>query len=804
MSEVSARLAAALADRYRLERELGQGGMATVHLAQDLKHDRKVAVKVLRPELGLALGAERFLREIATTANLRHPHILPLYDSGEAAGFLYYVMPLVEGESLRDRLDRQKQLPIEEALTISREVADALGYAHQRGIIHRDIKPENILLEGGHAVVADFGIARAVSSAGSERLTETGLSVGTPLYMSPEQAAGDANLDGRSDLYSLGCVLYEMLGGQAPFTGPTAESITRQHLIIEAAPITNLRPSVPPAVTGALVCALAKNPADRFATAADFMATLQPLATPGGGVTPPPAPPIHTTRAGAAPRRRPALAAAAAISLVAAAGFATAYLRKGGSTAPDRLTLSLEHPLWMAVLPPQFSGKAEDDWFADGLADEIRSALVRIPGVQVKASRSSQSFKGTTLTIAAIAKALGVDYVVVSTVRWSPTSPGVGRVNFAPELVDARTEAVRWKVPYDTTVTDLASGQRAIAEHVARDLASAFSAVPATAIAPTGAAANVKPEAYAAYLAGKQQFFAFAPSSRTRSLELLGRAVALDSTFAKAHAWLAIAIQFYGGDSLARRRAVRRAVALAPDDPDVLAAAADDRLRAWDWTGARTDLSRALAADPNHLWALYDAMLLEGAFGNLERSVELGKLAATLDPVSAGDAYAVVLFNARRMDEALAAARAGLALDSLSVANSWHEHVAEVLAWRGDVAGTRAELERQAALTGPEDSVELSFWEAGALAQGGRPKEARAHLDPLRTAVLHGWRGEYRLAGVFASLGEADSAFAWLDRGLAHRRSPLGSSGIPNNPYLASLHSDPRYLALLRRLGFRP
>src|SRR5689334_25189836 len=220
MTTIGGDVAAALADRYRIERELGAGGMATVYLAEDLKHRRRVAIKVLRPELGAAVGAERFLREIETTANLRHPHILPLYDSGSAGGLLYYVMPLVEGESLRDRLAREKQLPIDDALRIAREVADALSYAHARGVIHRDIKPENILLEGGHAVVADFGIARAVSTAGADRLTETGMAIGTPMYMSPEQAAGDPDLDGRSDLYSLGCVLYEMLGVQAPFTGP--------------------------------------------------------------------------------------------------------------------------------------------------------------------------------------------------------------------------------------------------------------------------------------------------------------------------------------------------------------------------------------------------------------------------------------------------------------------------------------------------------------------------------------------------------------------------------------------------------
>ncbi|HXH28376.1 MAG TPA: serine/threonine-protein kinase, partial [Candidatus Polarisedimenticolia bacterium] len=240
------RLRAALADRYRIERQLGQGGMATVYLAEDLKHARKVAIKVLKPELAAVMGAERFLREVETTAGLRHPHILPLYDSGEAGGFLFYVMPLVEGESVRDRLDRERQLPLEDALRITSEVAEALDYAHQRGIVHRDIKPENIMLEGGHAVVADFGIARALSAGGGERLTSTGVAVGTPVYMSPEQAAGDRDLDGRTDLYSLACTLYEMLAGQPPFTGPTARSVFHQHMVAEPRAITEIRPAVSP------------------------------------------------------------------------------------------------------------------------------------------------------------------------------------------------------------------------------------------------------------------------------------------------------------------------------------------------------------------------------------------------------------------------------------------------------------------------------------------------------------------------------------------------------------------------------
>ena len=267
--------------------------MANVYLAEDLKHHRRVAVKVLRPELAASLGAERFLREIQTTANLRHPHILPLYDSGDVADpddasgrrFLYYVMPLVEGETLRDRITRERQLPIDDALRIACEVSDALSYAHARGIIHRDIKPENIFIESGHAVVSDFGIARAIRSAGGESLTGTGLSVGTPAYMSPEQISGDQDLDGRSDLYSLGCVLYEMLGGQPPFTGPTVESIARQHLIAQPAPVTNLRPSVPAPVLSALDRALAKNPADRFNPVAQFADALrvgEPPAAPRG------------------------------------------------------------------------------------------------------------------------------------------------------------------------------------------------------------------------------------------------------------------------------------------------------------------------------------------------------------------------------------------------------------------------------------------------------------------------------------------------------------------------------------------
>ena len=274
MTPAAERIAAALAGRYRFERELGRGGMATVWLAEDVRHHRRVAIKVLHPELSAVLGPERFLKEIELTAGLQHPHILPLFDSGEADGLLWYVMPYVEGETLRARLERERQLPVADAVRIAREVAEALDYAHRRSVIHRDVKPENILLHEGRALVADFGIALAVRKAGGARITETGLSLGTPQYMSPEQATAERELDARSDVYSLGCVLYEMLAGEPPHTGPTTQAIIAKIITDKPRPVTELREAVPASLALAVHTALAKLPADRFSSAAEFAAVL--------------------------------------------------------------------------------------------------------------------------------------------------------------------------------------------------------------------------------------------------------------------------------------------------------------------------------------------------------------------------------------------------------------------------------------------------------------------------------------------------------------------------------------------------
>ena len=334
----TARLSAALGDRYTIERELGQGGMATVYLAQDLKHGRKVAIKVLRPELAAVIGAERFVREIRTVAALQHPHILGLIDSGEVTGTAYYVMPFVEGESLRDRLNREKQLPIAAAMRVATEVAGALDYAHRHGVIHRDIKPENVLLHDGQALVADFGIALAVSNAGGTRMTETGMSLGTPHYMSPEQAMGERDITARSDVYALGCLTYEMLVGDPPFTGSTAQAIVAKVLTEKPAPPSRMRDTIPAAVEDAVLTALAKLPADRFGSAAEFAAA---LAGSGTDAT-------RAARATRASRPTRALWPAAAALAAAVALWGWLRPRPAPSSPPSRL----------AVLVPELGGSS--------------------------------------------------------------------------------------------------------------------------------------------------------------------------------------------------------------------------------------------------------------------------------------------------------------------------------------------------------------------------------------------------------------------------------------------------------------
>ena len=450
-------ITAALADRYAIERELGSGAMATVYLAEDLKQHRKVAVKVLRPDLAAALGPERFIREIEIAANLTHPHILPLHDSGEAGGFLYYVMPYIEGESLRDKLDREKQLSLEESIEITKAVATALEYAHRHEVIHRDIKPENILLPAGTAVVADFGIAKAVTAAGGEQLTETGMAVGTPYYMSPEQASGSTELDGRSDIYGLGCVLYEMLAGEPPFTGATLESVVHQHLAVEASPITNVRPAVPPEIAGVLAQALAKTPADRFGAARELSDALaRAAATPATGTTP-----------GARTSIRWRVGATATVVLLAVVAGVFGIVRTSGLAS----TAASDVPR-LVVLPLVNLSSAEEEYFADGMTEEITSRLAGISGLRVIARQTAIQYKGSTRSAREIAEELDVDYVLEGTVRTDRAPDGSGQVRITPQLIRASDESHLWS---EAKTVDLVPGeifriQAEVAERIAQSM----------------------------------------------------------------------------------------------------------------------------------------------------------------------------------------------------------------------------------------------------------------------------------------------------------------------------------------------
>ena len=510
-------------DRYVLERELGRGGMATVYLAHDTKHDRKVALKVLHAQLGTMVGLERFHREIRLAARLQHPHILPVHDSGETAGHLWYTMPFVDGESLRDRLRRERQLPISNALQITREVADALGYAHREGVVHRDIKPENILLSQGHALVADFGVARALTSSGTEGLTEAGVSVGTPAYMSPEQSLADPVIDGRSDLYSLGCVLYEMLAGEAPYTGTSAQAIVAKRLREPVPHVRTVRETVPPSVDQALERVLAKTAADRFATAEAFAEALTITGTDITGTTPTfvPGESRMATPAGNSGRRPRfsgrSLVAVIFATLILVGVLTWQHLQPGRQrTGPTRL----------AVLPFENRGDSADAYFADGVTDAVRDKLSSVPGLEVIASSSSDQYRHTSKPVQQIGRELGVHYLLAGKVRWSKSTTD-SRVQVRPELVDATTGAQRWGEPFDAALTDVFGVQADIATKVVQSLQVAL-APPTQRVLTRTPTASL--DAYDAYLRATDLEKAGADVTADRVVDAYSEAVRRDST----------------------------------------------------------------------------------------------------------------------------------------------------------------------------------------------------------------------------------------------------------------------------------
>jgi eukaryotic-like serine/threonine-protein kinase len=764
MGDLTDGLRDALAERYAIERELGRGGMATVYLAQDLRHDRPVALKVLHPELAHALGPERFQREIHFAARLQHPHILTVLDSGEAAGQLWFTMPFVEGESLRDRLRRERQLPVDDALRIATEAARALDYAHQHGVVHRDIKPENILLtRDGSTLVADFGVARALGA--DDGLTQTGFAIGTPAYMSPEQAAGDKAIDARTDVYSLAAVLYEMLAGEAPYTGPTAQAIAAKRLTEPPPNVRAVRPSVPESVDQAIRKALAPVAADRFSSAAQLAQALQPASVTASPMTAAPAATTVVTAAmptPAARRRVPVAALALILGLLIGAGALFAWRRShaNSETSGERR---------VAVLPFQNLGDTADAYFADGITDAVRGKLTALPGMRVTASNSSAQYRGTTKSPQEIGRELGVDYLLVGKVRWAKTSGGTSRVQVSPELIDVAAAQSKWQQPFDASLTDVFQVQADIAGRVAEALDVAIGSRQQQALAerPT---ANLA--AYDTYLRGKAaRALGSNPVTLRQAITLFEQAVALDSTFVAAWGALSDANSLLYGTGRpspdiadVARSAAERALQLGPDRPNGYQALGDYYRRVTgNYARALEQYTKGLQLVPGDADLLRGQGQVEQGLGEWDQAAQYLRRSRSLDPRSPATAVVLggVLLWTRRYDEAATTLDQALALSPGSLQAL--ENKVMVFLAQGDLA------QAQRLMAQPPPGVDLpnfvayfaTYWDL----YWTLDADQRALVKRLTPAAFDGDAGTWglALAGVYEVDGDRRRAAAYGD-----------------------------------------
>jgi TolB-like protein/tRNA A-37 threonylcarbamoyl transferase component Bud32 len=700
-------LQAGLGSAYHLERELGRGGMATVYLATDTKHGRRVALKVLHADLAATLGPERFQREIATAAQLQHPHVLGVYDSGTTTtGQLWFTMPYVEGESLRARLIRERQLPVDEAVRITREVADGLDYAHEMGIIHRDIKPENILLtRRGDALLADFGIARALG--GDTTLTATGVALGTPQYMSPEQATGERTIDARSDVYTLGAVCYEMLTGEPPFSGGSAQAVIAKMLSSEAPSARVLRAGVTPAVDAVVRRALAPSPADRWPTARAFAQALQ-------GAT--------TVPAGTPQRRVPMVGMALGLGFLIGVGVLFAWRSRGTPGSG---------PIRLAVLPFENLGDSADGYFADGVTDAVRAKLTGVPGLEVIGSSSSGQYRRTTKTPRQIGQELNVQYLLLGKVRWDKQAGKESEVEVSPELVNAGSAAEKWAQPFDAPLTHVFQVQGDIAGKVAQALQVALTPAARQALT-TGPTSNL--DAYDAYLRGRALYArGGAPVVLRQAIAAYREAVQRDSNFALAWCGLSSAhAKFYfntGGEeaSLADSvdRASARALALAPDLAEAHSARAEYYgVVRGDYARAAAEARIGLAHGPNAR-LLANLAGFEESLGQWDAAAEHAAQATTIDPrePTTFRRVADIALWRRRSVEAMAAAERQVALNPDGL--DGRQRLVMASLQLGDLAGARTAL-RGAPATTDEGSLAAYFgeyWDLGWALDSGQ--EAR-------------------------------------------------------------------------------
>jgi serine/threonine protein kinase/Tfp pilus assembly protein PilF len=688
--------------------------MATVFLAQDTKHERVVAIKVLHPDLAASLGTDRFLREIKLAARLNHPHILPLFDSGEADGFLYYVMPYVEGETLRERLDRDRQLPIQEAVGHAQAIASALDYAHRQGIVHRDIKPENVMLYEGMATVMDFGIAKAVSAAGSETLTKTGMMIGTPAYVSPEQAAGEINLDGRSDQYSLACMLYEMIAGERPFSGNTPQSIMAKRFTETPKPLQSVRSSVPPNIDWAVKKAMATESSERFTTSAQFAQALasDTMSTPTN----------------------------------------TESLPKSAMSAAKSV----------AVLPfANMSADAENEYFADGMAEEIINALSRIQSLRVASRTSSFAFKGKNEDIGEIGRKLKVSTVLEGGVRKMGN-----RLRITAELVNVADGYHLWSERYDRDIEDVFAIQDEISQAIVKALRVILSEGEKKAI-------EKKPQtniqAYDYYLRGRQFFHQLRRRSLEYARQMFNKAIELDPEYALAYTGVAdssslLYTYFDARDFNLRQadKASKKALELSPELAEAHVSRGIVTSLTHQFAEAEQAFEKAMKLEPKMFEAAYWYGMALQAEGRFEDAVKMFDRASSLRPEDYQSAHFL-----------------GQAYRSLG------KHEDEVAHLRRGLSLMEGSLELN-----PDDARAANL-AAGVFASLGEAEPALKYaerslsIDPEDPMLL------YNVACTYSSLGRIDQAISCLERavekGFGHRE------WIDNDPDLAPLRDNPRY-----------
>ncbi len=736
----TARLEAALADRYRIERQLGEGGMAIVYLAEDIKHRRRVALKVLRPELTAAMGSDRFLSEIRTTANLQHPNILPLFDSGEADGLLYYVMPYVDGESLRQRLEREHRLDLEEAMAIASDVAEAIQAAHEKGVIHRDIKPANILLSRGRALVADFGIARAAELSEGERLTRTGSSLGTAGYMSPEQAAGSDDVDHRSDIYSLACMVFEMLAGEPPYTGPTLLAVLAKQVTEPVPSLSRLRDNLPRGLEHAVAVALTKDPAGRFASATAFAEALS----------------------------RPSKTAASA------------------QASQERAVV---------VLPfVNRSGSEENEYFSDGLTEEVISDLAGLADLRVISRNSAMALKGTSKDTLTLARELGVSHLVTGSVRRAGDA-----LRVTAELVEARTDTTVWTDKFSGTVEDVFGIQEEISQQIVGALEVTLSATEKKQVAARPIDDAV---AYDCYLRARREMYLWTPEAQERALgfvnqamEIVGETPLLLAVAGQIH-WSSVNINIQRPEiGLARSMEL---VGRALDQDPGHGVALFVRGLALGLQGKRQealrDLYRARSLVPGDSNVLLELLRYSNSSG-LQKHGPIVEELSRIDPLNPMTPLVVSSYRWFNGPLEEAAPPGRRAIELMPVEASMLHVIA---GWQIAEGGFRDEAREILAGTGAKLSIAaergLALFLAGALAGDGA--QALRHVTP---EVEHGISNEFSakmLAQGYTLLGMKDEAVTWT-----RRATDMGLTHYPNlaetSPFLEDLRSHPPFRDVL-------